>query len=402
MGMNAIIAQSGGPTSVINATLAGTIEQAFSSFDIAGVYGSRHGIEGVIENDLINFKERIKSSFELKRLSFTPGAALGSCRYKLKDSVQDDSEYKKIAETFSKNNIGYFFYIGGNDSMDTIHKLSLYFKKINYPATLIGIPKTIDNDLMGTDHSPGYGSAAKYVSTTVDEIIKDCSSYSYKSATIIEVMGRDSGWLTAASQLGRITDGNFADLIYMPEVEFDLCEFIDDVKRKLDKKKHVVVGISEGVKVKNGQYFSADDNDVDNFGHKHLFGVARKLSYNIAKEIGCKNRSVELNVMQRCAAHIMSEVDYNEAFEIGREAVKFALAGETSKMAAFVREDSKQKYKSSIKSVDLNLVANQVKKVDLSHINTKNKSVSDELLNYIRPLTAGDVILQSKILKTNF
>ena len=389
MKKNALVAQSGGPTCVINATLAGVIEQSLKSKEINKIFGLIHGIEGVIEEQLIDLTEVFNNKERLKNLSITPGAALGSCRYKLESMHENSSEYDKIEALFSRYNVEYFFYIGGNDSMDTVEKLSTYLKKRGHSTKLIGIPKTIDNDLMETDHTPGFGSAAKYVSITMQEIIRDAIVYPDRSLTVVEIMGRDSGWLTAASALGRILGGDSPDLIYLPEIIFDINDCIKAIEKIMDKKKHVVVALAEGVKYSNGQYLGAHYKEIDKFGHVHLTGASRMLLHFVQKKLDCKCRAVELNIMQRCASHMVSDIDFHEAWIIGREAVKMALKGQSAKMAVFERLPSNI-YNIRVKSVDIGSVANKIKSVDLQYINENGNNINDSLLEYIKPLVFND------------
>jgi 6-phosphofructokinase 1 len=387
---NVLVAQSGGPTSVINATLSGVVKQSLESCEINKIYGLRHGIEGAIKGEAVDLTEILVDEESLGRLALTPGAALGSCRYKLGPVNEANEEYERIACFFDRHNIGYFFYIGGNDSMDTVSKLSKYFKMTGNSSKLIGIPKTIDNDLVGTDHTPGFGSAAKYVATTMQEIIRDAVVYNDNSLTVIEIMGRDAGWLTAASALGRIMGGDFPELVYLPEAVFNINESINEIQRILFSKKHVVVALAEGVKYKNGKYVGADSKEVDKFGHMHLAGASRVITHVARKKLGCKCRAVELNIMQRCSSHMISEVDFSEALMIGKEAVKMALKGYSAKMVAFKRRPGIE-YNIGVTSVDIDRVANKTKTVDMiKYINKDGNNISDSLLEHIKPLVYED------------
>ncbi len=388
MKKNVLVAQSGGPTSTINATLSGVIKAVMDSNELDTIYGARYGVQGVIADDLINISNCICDDCELEQLTCTPSSALGTCRMKLRSIDEDDHNYKKIYETFKKHDIQYFFYIGGNDSMDTVAKLSSYFKSINYPVTIIGIPKTIDNDLVETDHTPGFGSAAKYVATITQEILRDCAVYSQKAVTIVEIMGRDAGWLTAASMVGRLSDRPVPELIYLPEQSFDNERFIESIKEELAIKPNVVVAISEGIRYPDGSYVGARSDEVDQFGHTHLAGASNILRQLVRNEIGCKARSVELNILQRSAAHLTSRVDITESYHIGFDAVQMALKGQSACMAVFRRKDVDW-YQVETDSVPVERVANQIKQVPQKFL-TPN-GVNDDLLRYIKPLTLGEV-----------
>ncbi len=387
---NCIIGQSGGPTAVINASLCGAAKAASASNKIGRVYGAEHGIQGVIDEKFIDMEEILKSEKEEKLLKNTPASFLGSCRYKLPADF-NDGIYKKIFEVFEKYNIGYFFYIGGNDSMDTVSKLSEYAEKVGYDIKIIGIPKTIDNDLMETDHTPGFGSAAKYLAVTVREIGLDSEVYFLNSVTIIEVMGRNAGWLTAATVLAREGKMKAPHLIYLPETEFSDEKFIGDIK-ELNAKgiSNVVVAVSEGIKYADGTYVceSASSGLTDTFGHKYLSGTAKVLENKVREMLGCKARGIELNVMQRCSSHIASLTDVNEAFEIGAAGVSAAENGETGKMMIYKRE-SNMPYRISIESRDIKGIANGEKIVPAEWIVNGN-DVSSEMKEYLLPLIQGE------------
>ena len=311
---NCMVAQSGGPTVAINASLAGVIDGVMRSDMYDTVYGSLNGITGILNNDLTNLSELMQQNPEyLDRLKVTPAMYLGSCRYKLPNYLDDDSSYVFIFKQFETYHIDAFFYIGGNDSMDTVLKLSEYGKKIGSPVRIVGIPKTIDNDLCETDHTPGFGSAAKYIASSLLEIAHDTFIYAVKSVTIVEIMGRDAGWLTAASALARNGYNTAPHLIYLPEVPFDKEDFLLDVKRMLFERNNVIVAVSEGIRDASGNYISASESSVDTFGHSQLSGAGKTLEFLVKEKLGVKVRSVEVNVLQRCAAHLASKTDLDEA-----------------------------------------------------------------------------------------
>ncbi len=393
---NLLVAQSGGPTAAINATLAGVLQGVRASGKVDKVYGAKNGIEGAIKDNLIDLNELIKDTQALDTLTYTPSSALGSCRYKMKDWRKDDEPYKKIIETFKKHDIKYFIYIGGNDSMDTVDKLSEYCMKNNIDdIKVIGAPKTVDNDLNLTDHSPGFGSAAKYIATTVAELERDINVYDIPAVTIVEIMGRNAGWLTAAAALARVNGGTGADLIYLCEKEFDKAKFIEDVKKLQEKKPGVLVAVSEGVKDSTGAYVSdsMSSGAVDNFGHKYIAGAARALEQMVREEIGCKSRSVELNLMQRAAAHIASETDIMESLMLGQKALGLALDGETGKMAAIKRLSDKP-YLVEFVPVPVSEVANHEKIVPMEWINERGNDVTEEMMAYLLPLIQGETNLK--------
>ena len=394
---NAIVGQSGGPTAAINATLAGVIKGALECDAIKTLYGMRNGIEGMLGERMIDLSARFEGGRDLDALIHTPAAALGSCRKKLpnpdSEKAEDIAFFEKVFEIFRKYDIRYFFYIGGNDSMDTVAKLSEYTKECDYEMRVIGVPKTIDNDLPLTDHTPGFGSAAKYVATTVKEIVRDSSVYAVKSVTIVEIMGRDTGWLTASSAVLRAVGEPAPHLIYLPESEFSIQKFLNDV-REVQKQHHaVIVAVSEGVELDTDDDFQS--GNVDNFGHKYLAGIGKALEKIVSKELGCKVRSIELNVMQRCASHISSRTDINEAEKIGSAAVVAALNGETGKMMIFTRMEG-EKYEVGIDSADILGIANAVRSVPRNYINERGNNVTDECLSYIAPLIIGEPALVFK------
>ena len=397
---NAIVGQSGGPTAAINATLAGVITGAFASVSIDTLYGAFNGIEGILEERFCNLTELFsletedgigRNDEDLIALEHTPAAALGSCRKKLPEYDKDPDIYIKLFDIFKKYDIRYFFYIGGNDSMDTVAKLSKYSKTVDYEIRVMGIPKTIDNDLMGTDHTPGYGSAAKYIAASMQEILRDTAVYKVKAVTIVEIMGRDAGWLTAAAALPRLFCGAAPDLVYLPERNFDFEAFYKDVEAALEKHPNVVVAVSEGVRCADGKYVgeSAQSGAVDVFGHKYLSGTGKALELAVKAKLGCKVRSVELNILQRCASHIASHTDITEACTVGLEAVRNASSGVTGKMMNFVRV-SDDPYKVECSHEDISKIANKVKVVPDEFINAEGNNVTDECLRYIAPLICGE------------
>lgn len=394
---NCLIGQSGGPTAAINASLCGIVEQAMNSSLIKNVYGAVNGIEGVLKKQIFDFTSQLKCPKDYKLLKTTPSAFLGSCRYKLPDVSVNTDVYQEIFTIFENYNIRYFFYIGGNDSMDTVMKLSGYAKTINFPINIIGVPKTIDNDLMGTDHTPGFGSAAKFIATTVLEITRDSNVYDLDSVTIIEIMGRNAGWLTAAAALARCEYNDSPDLIYLPEVTFSLEQFIDDIKSVQRHKKNIIVAVSEGIKDKDGQYICEmmGTEGTDVFGHKNLGGTGKVLENAVKQNLKCKVRSIELNVLQRCAMHVASSTDLDEACEVGKQAVITAVSGGTGKMMVF-RRKSDTNYNIDIDSIDIREIANKEKKVPLSWINENGNDVTPELVNYIKPLINGEPSLTFK------
>lgn len=394
MNMNIAVAQSGGPTSAINASLVGVFKEALKTPEIDAVFGSLNGIEGIINDNLIDLKTVIKCNEDMELLRQTPSTALGSCRYKMPDN--DDSVYQTIKECFDRHNIGAFFYIGGNDSMDTVQKLSAYMKKVGSDIKVIGIPKTIDNDLCITDHTPGFGSAAKYVAASMQEIIRDSSVYSLPSVTIVEIMGRHAGWLAASTCVLHANDEVAPHLIYLPECDFSVKQFLTDVKAQMAKHKAVIVAVSEGVEIPEDEAEgSYQSGAVDNFGHKYLSGIGKLLEQTVSREIGCKVRSIELNVMQRCSAHICSKTDIDESESIGAAGVVAALSGETGKVMTFKRI-SDVPYIVDIDCVDASEIANKEKKFPAEWIMPGGNDVSDKAIGYFLPLIQGEVKIRMK------
>lgn len=390
---NLIVGQSGGPTAVINSSLYGVVSEGIAHSDEIGeVYGMVNGIEGFLEDRILNFREALPGE-QLDYLTHTPGAYLGSCRYKLPESLEDPV-YPLLFEKFEEMNIGWFFYIGGNDSMDTVSKLSRYAAQTGSSIRVIGEPKTIDNDLVHTDHTPGYGSAAKYVASTVREITLDASVYEKKSVTIIEIMGRHAGWLTAASALARKYKGDNPFFIYLPESAFDTEKFLKDVESAFEKNCNVVVCVSEGIHDADGTFICEYDSSVgtDTFGHKMLAGCGKYLENLVRDRLGVKARSVELNVSQRCSASLISAADQKEAVSAGRFGVQAALNGETGKMVSFVRRQAEDgSYQMECGLEDVNLICNEEKEVPAKWITENGSDVSDEFIKYVTPLVQGSV-----------
>ncbi|WP_250277499.1 6-phosphofructokinase [[Clostridium] colinum] len=388
---NIIVGQSGGPTAVINASLAGVFKGGKDNN--IKVYGMINGIQGLLDEKYVELDKEIKTELEIELLKRTPSAYLGSCRFKLPNMEENNEIYEKIFSILEKLNIDKFFYIGGNDSMDTIKKLHTYSVATDKKIQFIGVPKTIDNDLAITDHTPGFGSACKYIATTIKEIIKDATVYDAKNITIIEIMGRNAGWLTASTAITKSEDCSGVDLIYLPEVVFDIEEFIAKIKSLQKTKKSLVIAISEGIKNKNGTNICEIEEEnmfLDCFGHKSLSGTANTLAKILHKTLGCKTRAIELNTTQRCASHSVSEVDMNESFLAGMYAVNIALSGETGKVVIFERT-SNTPYNINMKSHSVYDIANFEKKVPLEWIDGKNGSVSKELIDYIKPLIQGEI-----------
>lgn len=389
MKKNIIVGQSGGPTAVINASLYGVIQEGISRGDEIGkVYGMIHGIEGFMAGRVMELSAL--PSEELELLKLTPAAYLGSCRYKLPEDLSHIC-YRELFEKFRQLDIGYFFYIGGNDSMDTVSKLSRYAASHHIDVKVMGIPKTIDNDLIMTDHTPGYGSAAKYVAATVREIVLDSSGYQQRSVTIVELMGRHAGWITAASVLARKYKGDNPALIYLPEADFDMEQFAHDVEQALLKLPNVIICISEGISDARGRFICeyAEEARVDTFGHKMLTGSGKVLENFVRDRFGVKARSVELNVSQRCSGMIASKTDIEEAAMAGAWGVKKALEGATGQMVTFSRK-SDSPYEIECDTADVNQVCNQEKKFPAEWITRKGNDIGEEFLNYVLPLIQGE------------
>ena len=384
-----IIGQSGGPTAVINASAFGAIKSALDSPYITRVLGAANGIVGVLNDKLYDLNQ--EDEYELTLLINTPSSELGSCRYKIADPDVDDTDYKRILEIFKKYDVRYFFYNGGNDSMDTCNKISKYMNRIGYDCRVIGVPKTIDNDLAGTDHCPGFASAAKYIATSCTEIYKDAHVYDTGMVCIIEIMGRHAGWLTASAALAGLA-GCAPDLIYLPETDFDMEKFVESVERVYREKGNCIVAVSEGVHYADGSFVSeAKTSATDGFGHAQLGGLASLLAAVIKERTGAKVRGIELSLLQRCGAHCASAVDVEEAFMAGKVAVESAVAGETGKMVAFKRAEDSAVYKCEYVLVPLTSVANYEKKVPAEWITPDGTGVTQDFIDYALPLIQGEI-----------
>ena len=389
---NAVVGQSGGPTAAINATLSGVIRGALKAKEegiINTLYGMRNGIEGFLEERLVDLTEMFEGGRELEILEQTPAAALGSCRKKMKTAEADPETYEKLFTLFKKYDIRYFFYIGGNDSMDTVSKLSKYAKEHAYEIRVVGVPKTVDNDLMATDHTPGFGSAAKYVATTMKELIRDTSVYTINAVTIVEVMGRDAGWLTASASLPVISGGQAPDLIYLPEKVFDIDKFIESLKASLDRHPAVLVAVSEGIRLADGTYVGASGTSRDAFGHVQLSGAGKVLEGIVKERLGCKVRSIELNLPQRAAGHLISACDIDESVKVGMGAVKVACEGRTGVMMTIVRNEGEE-YSSSVGSAEISSIANAVRGVPDEYINDTADGITETGIAYLAPLIMGE------------
>ena len=383
-----IFGQSGGPTAVINASAYGVIRAALDAEEITKVYGAAHGIKGVLEDKLYVMDEEDPAELEL--LLHTPSSELGSCRYKIADPEVDDTDYKRILEIFKKYNVRYFFYNGGTDSMDTCNKVSRYMESVGYECRVMGVPKTIDNDLYGTDHCPGFASAAKYIATSCMEINKDARVYDNGMITIVEIMGRHAGWLAASAALAT-EFGSGPDLIYLPECDFDLDKFFADVEKVYAEKGKVLVAVSEGIHYADGRFVSeAKTSATDGFGHAQLGGLAAMLAEMVKERTGAKVRGIELSLLQRCGAHLASATDVNEAFTAGKTAVEAAVQGVTGKMVAFKRVYVDGKYTCEMELLPLSSVANYEKKVPLEWINEEHNGLKHEFIDYVLPLIQGE------------
>ena len=383
-----IIGQSGGPTSVINASAYGVIDTALKSGVITRVLGAEHGIKGVLNDRLFDMGQ--EDPEELRLLKYTPSSALGSCRYKLADPAVDDTDFKRILEIFKKYDVRYFFYNGGNASMDTCNKINQYMQSVGYECRVMGVPKTIDNDLYGTDHCPGYASAAKYIATSFMEVYLDSHVYDTGMVVIMEIMGRHAGWLAAASALAS-EYGAGPDLIYLPETDFDMPKFINDVKGVYAKKGNCLVAVSEGIHYADGGFVSeAKVEKTDGFGHAQMGGLASILAEVIKEEMDVKVRGIELNLLQRCGAHLASETDIEESFMAGKAAVENAIAGINGRMIAFERGIQNGRYACKTKLVPLMEVANVEKKIPRSWINEDGTGVNHQFIEYALPLIQGE------------
>ena len=383
-----IVGQSGGPSSVINCSAYGVIKTGLENPNITKVYGAFHGIKGVLNDQLMIMDE--EDPAELANMMHTPSSALGSCRYKIADPDVDDTDYKRILEIFQKYNVRYFFYNGGNDSMDTCNKINQYMQSVGYECRVMGVPKTIDNDLYGTDHCPGYASAAKYIATSFMEVYLDSHVYDTGMVVIMEIMGRHAGWLAAASALAS-EYGAGPDLIYLPETDFDMPKFINDVKGVYAKKGNCLVAVSEGIHYADGGFVSeAKVEKTDGFGHAQMGGLASILAEVIKEEMDVKVRGIELNLLQRCGAHLASETDIEESFMAGKAAVENAIAGINGRMIAFERGIQNGRYACKTKLVPLMEVANVEKKIPRSWINEDGTGVNHQFIEYALPLIQGE------------
>ena len=383
-----IIGQSGGPSSVINCSAYGVIKAGLENPNITKVYGAFHGIKGVLNDQLMIMDE--EDPAELENMLHTPSSALGSCRYKIADPDVDDTDYKKILEIFKKYNVRYFFYNGGNDSMDTCNKISKYMQKVGYECRVMGVPKTIDNDLYGTDHCPGFASAAKYIATSCMEVYQDARVYDTGMVCIIEIMGRHAGWLAGAAALATVY-GAGPDLVYLPEVDFDMEKFLADVERIYKEKGNCMVAVSEGIHYADGSFVSeAKTSATDGFGHAQLGGLATTLAAIVKERTGAKVRGIELSLLQRCGAHLGSETDIEESYMSGKAAVENAVAGITDKMVGFERDIQDGKYVCRTKLLPLTDVANTEKKVPLEWINAEHNGVERPFIDYVLPLIQGE------------
>lgn len=392
---NAIVGQSGGPTAAINATLAGVIEGVFAAQKagkIGKLYGMKNGMEGLLAERLLDLDEAFADRARLETLKYTPAAALGSCRKKLPALEKDPAVYAEILRIFRQYDIRYFFYIGGNDSMDAVDKLSAYFARHEYAISIIGVPKTIDNDLTCTDHTPGFGSAAKYIATTIQEVVRDCAVYTVRAVTIVEIMGRDAGWLATAAGLPGALTGSGVDYLYLPERVFDMERFFADIAAALEKHPNVVIAVSEGLRDANGRYVgeATQSGAADAFGHRSLGGTGKALELAVKEKFGCKVRSIELNLPQRCASHLASLTDIQESVAVGSHAVTVALNGENGCMATILRGEG-EAYTVTYGSSPVSQVANAVKNVPDAYINEAGNGITKACVDYLRPLIEGEV-----------
>ena len=390
---NIIVGQSGGPTSVINSSLAGVYKTA-KERGYHKVYGMLHGVQGLLDEQYVDLSTQIHSDMDIELLKRTPSAFLGSCRYKLPDIHEAEDLYEKLFKILNKLDIEVFIYIGGNDSMDTIKKLSDYAILKGHEQKFLGVPKTIDNDLALTDHTPGFGSAAKYIAASTKEVIRDALGLSYnkENITVLEIMGRNAGWLTGATALAKTEECGGPDLIYLPEITFDMDKFLKKVQELVHKQKNVVIAVSEGIKLADGRYvceLSGGSEYVDAFGHKQLQGTAAYLAGFLGAKIGCKTRSIEFSTLQRSASHMASRTDINEAFMVGGAAVKAADEGDTGKMVVIDRV-SDDPYMSAAGIYDVHRIANNEKLVPREWVNKEGNFVTEDFIDYVKPLIQGD------------
>lgn len=395
---NMLVAQSGGPSAAINATITGVIDAGLASSQVEHVYGALNGIKGVLNENFVMLDDICRSPETRDLLAVTPAAALGSCRWKLKNPEEDQREFEEIIHILRKNNIGYFIYTGGNDSMDTVYKLSVYCREHGVDdIKIMGAPKTIDNDLGETDHCPGFGSAAKFIATAFTEIACDCYVYDIPSVTVVEVMGRNAGWLTASAALARNEARHVPQLIYLCERAFDTERFVEDVKEALERENNIIIAVSEGLKDARGNYVGEEmkSGKEDAFGHKYLSGIGKYLEQVITDKIGCKVRSVELNILQRCAGYMLSETDIIESRNLGAFAAVSAIRGESGKMSALKRLPG-ENYQVEIVLADLSKIANVEKTVPVEWITEDGHDVTQELVDYLKPLIQGEVRIPYK------
>lgn len=395
---NMLVAQSGGPSAAINATITGVIDAGLASSRVEHVYGALNGIKGVLNENFVMLDDICRSPETRDLLAVTPAAALGSCRWKLKNPEEDKREFEEIIRILRKNNIGYFIYTGGNDSMDTVYKLSVYCREHGVDdIKIMGAPKTIDNDLGETDHCPGFGSAAKFIATAFTEIACDCYVYDIPSVTVVEVMGRNAGWLTASAALARNEARHVPQLIYLCERAFDTERFVEDVKEALERENNIIIAVSEGLKDARGNYVGEEmkSGKEDAFGHKYLSGIGKYLEQVITDKISCKVRSVELNILQRCAGYMLSETDIIESRNLGAFAAVSAIRGESGKMSALKRMPG-DNYQVEIVLADLSKIANVEKTVPLEWITENGDDITQEMVDYLRPLIQGEVRIPYK------
>lgn len=387
-----IIGQSGGPTAVINASALGAIQTALECEHITRVLGAANGIEGALNERLFDMAQEDPEELEL--LKYTPASALGSCRYRMADPAVDDTDYRRLLEMFRKYDVRYFFYNGGNDSMDTCSKISKFMQQSGYECRVIGIPKTIDNDLYGTDHCPGFGSAAKFIATSCMEVHQDLRVYDKGRVTIVEIMGRHAGWLAGSSALAAYA-GAGPDLVYLPEVPFRMEEFWQDVDRIYKRNGSCMVAVSEGVQYADGR-FVAESGDRDVFGHTQLGGLGAMLAESVKRQTGAKVRSIELSLLQRCASHVASKTDIDEAYMAGKAAVEAAAAGHTGKMVAFERKTDNGAYSCGVTLTSLTDVANVEKLVPREWINARGNGVERPFIDYVLPLIQGETSMRKE------
>lgn len=394
---NILVAQSGGPTAAINATLAGVIREAKKRSGIDRIYGAFHGVAGILADEITELDSTFETEEALTLLEKTPAAALGSCRLKLKDAAEDEEQYGEIIDIFRKYEIHYFVYIGGNDSMDTVLQLSKYCADNGIDdICVVGAPKTIDNDLCGIDHCPGFGSAAKYIASVCVELEREIDVYDVPNVIIVEMMGRHAGWLTAAAALAQQQSSDVPYLIYLEEIVFDTNKFLSDIRSALERSNRVLVAVSEGIHDADGRFIceaQESDQETDAFGHKQLAGTGRVLADLVKEEIGCKVRAIEPNLMQRCAAHILSRADIEESKKLGQLAVSLCIDHKPGMMASLTRV-SDDPYEAAYTAVPIEEVANKEKKVPREWINASGNGVTEEMLRYLRPLVQGELLCE--------